>query len=308
MRSARLTLLILAAACSDPTDPSGYAGPVLVAPEAVTPAVAPSVQGGGFVLPIPPWTVTSPARRDSLLAVLPTVLRHFRASSVAQRWTEEHGRPITWDDLQACGRTYYARTPFAPLPDAIPAFYRQQAGGVWVGSLCGSRGDRQLTVTLTDAESAFIIENGDFRKPWANGGELHVAGTRPNVDRGLPLSPEQAAMFVYQQLNVRVAAVPEAWRWYPFPWLSSNPGECPLWRVALESAREFRDEFLALRSADAVYVGRYPDCHTGRPAFWLPRPQAPAVVIDTGGLVPVPLVAPYQFARATIPTRRPRGS
>ena len=274
----------------------------------VTPAILGFIADGAFSFPAADWRLTSPERRDSLLAVSATELLSFRP----QRLEEEHGGPIAWAELRPCGRRYFVHSPIAPLSPLLPLVYRQAFAHFWVGTLCNAALAPQVTVTLSDGESLLQIESGRFHVPWSNNAELDWFGVYPIGDRGLPVSPEQAAVFVAGTLGTRVAAIPEGWRWYPHPAPTPYPAQCILWKITLANARDFLDAFNQPRSSTEVYVGRFPACARGELSFWLPSYQSPAIVVpvDTGGtgytLVALPLTAPIYFERVRAAGSRPR--
>lgn len=296
--------LFLAGACDLTSGPDQTSSPnAALQRSMLAPAVQQYLNDGQLVFPPATWRVTSPARLDSMLATSANELRIFHASGLTRYYEEDHGGPIAWSELHPCGRRFHVRSQIASLPASVAFYIRQAFASSWVGNLCNALGQEEMTVIVADEESVLRIENGRFRSPWSTGNELQWWGVYPVGEHGLPLSPEQAVVFAATALGTRIASLPEAWRWFPTsPPPNGYPSQCVLWKLTLTEPHAFRDSFDEDRETTEVYVGRYPACARGEPAFWLPRGQSFSLAVDTGTavrgtMIAVPLADPIYFDR-----------
>jgi hypothetical protein len=156
--------------------------------------------------------------------------------SMLQRPMErDRGGPIDWNALQA-GRTFFARTPFVPVPDRYHPGHRHHLGPKYL-ILFHNGPEPVLVVSVAAyATEAWIDEQGRMLTPVQSGDEVSVFALSPSASSGFGLQvnlPEQAVARVGRATGARTARVPElVLRGHPtgFPY---DPA-LSIWRVQLD--------------------------------------------------------------------------
>jgi len=116
-------------------------------------------------------------------------------------------------------------------------------------------------VEVADGESALEISAssdfaGDF---FISEGEYGLLESDRSYDAGLPLSPEQAAVFAVERTGRRVASVPVAIMVHPGSYGNRMPAKCMRWRIQLESPVRLRGRYGEYHTSE-VYVRRERYC------------------------------------------------
>ncbi len=196
--AARMAVFVGVAGCwgDQPAGPDG-----IDLASIVTPEVARQIADGRFTLgePVDVLPVLSEASARQLAQVLG---RQFGAL-IRYDLEAQHEGPIDFARLRACGRSYFARSPFDSIP-TDRSDLRFYFGAFWIVGLCD---DDRTTISVAVAANAtdLRIENG-WVHPEPN--SLKIVGVPPAWNGALPVDPEHAAKFVTDLTSRRVAAVP----------------------------------------------------------------------------------------------------
>ncbi len=185
-----------------------------------------------------------------------------QASVLAQAWARqygaffrgtierEHGRSVDPRFLRPCGTPLYARSSFAPLPDADDAA-RRYLGSWWLVALCTVEGEMAASLAVSALASHLELVNGRIVARGPRGNEFWVEGVPGSWGGPIPLSAEQALRLASTVTGRRALAAPELLA--PSP--SAAVPQGAKWRIQLEllpgeSAAPVRGRTLA-----TVYVG-----------------------------------------------------
>jgi hypothetical protein len=222
---------------------------------------------------VPTWRAQiSETRADTLAEAWSRVF-----ASMARTFLErQHGEPINVAALHACGRTYFARSPFQPLPASIPDATQRTFGPYWLVTLCDGSGPA-ISLAVSAYATDLTLVGGELRFPQLSGEEFKWVGI-PAGSAGLPLPPEEAVATTFVQTGRRIAATPEliiSGRSIP---------QLARWHLRLDSAASLRtahgivhesDVYVAQRLAgDTVLAHAAPDQPKSVTYEWLsPPPQ-----------------------------------
>jgi len=225
-----VTLMLVVAACTD-----DITRPTLPAlSTVVTGAAAAALQANGqFELPAaPPGMVTDSQAR----ALSAAFVRMFGVFFVDFWEHDDRAGPIDLATLRVCGRSYYARSPYEPLPSSASFVLRQTYGSYWLTSLCGVNGNAQVSVAVPAVDTQFHVDSVGYITGIAgiDSARFLPVGIAPGFS--VPPSPESAVREVAQWTGRRVVEVPELVLQPPsyFPQLAK-------WRVQLGVPADFTE-------------------------------------------------------------------
>jgi len=172
---------------------------------------------------------------------------------------EQHGGPIRWGALEVARRgSYFAESHIGPVPSAAGPSAIRTYGPQFVMPLFDN-GKPVVAVSVSAYATNVFVNSAGFvetKDPaLEGGGEFQVTGIPLSLsDVGMPVSPELATQFAFEQTGARVIEVPRL----------GLPGHRVLnaaarWRIVLEHAVDL--ERLADGApvrTDVVYVGVLP--------------------------------------------------
>ena len=192
-----------------------------------------------------------------------TEISAARARELAEVWAHQfgprlkgyletqHGAPIRYDALAACGRALYARSAFRPSPDPIPAPYLRPYGSWWLVTLCDASGFAAVSVAVSALATELSVIDGTIRFPAFAGNEFFPVGIPTGSVGEFPVSPETAVALAAQQTGRRSSSVPEL----VMPVNTDGPPQAARWRLTLESAAHVRSVSLGDVSTRELFVG-----------------------------------------------------
>lgn len=252
---------------------------------------------GCFVFPppaaLPRATLTEQKAKDLAAPVAaqfgPLLLSYLQAG---------HGGAIDLSRLQVCGPTYYAESPYQPLPAAVPSAYQNAFGPSWVLLLCGQNGVPQVSVSVAAYATYLQLAGNHVEWPPATadvyGNEILLVGALLSWRSGLPIEPEQAVRLAYQATGKRIIEIPHLYRRDPafaFP-------QGAMWALRLERQIRIRDSLTATeRMTDTVYVG-LANPFAGRPGDYT---TATLQVASAAQPRTAAAVVPADYSAATAP-------
>lgn len=202
------------------------------------------------------------------------------ASAWLQNWRSilqgpmerDRGGPIDWNSLQA-GRTFFASTPYAPVPDRYHPGIRHHLGPRHV-ILFHNGSEPVLVVSVAAyATESRVDERGRLLTPVQHGGEVLVSALSSSPANGVGLLvnlPEQAVVHVGRATGARAARVPELMLRGDSALFVFQPA-LALWKVQLDreiGVRRKANPTTTVR-AHEVYVG--PNGNV-----FIPKPEQPA--------------------------------
>ena len=120
---------------------------------------------------------------------------------------KEHGGPINFAKLQTCGRTLYAETPYEPPPEFFHVSARRVLGSQWLVTLC-DRGVPSVSLSVAARSTDLTIVNGKVEFPFSHGDEFFPMGIPLGHTGDYPMSPERAAVRIFELTGRRVTTVP----------------------------------------------------------------------------------------------------
>ncbi len=215
-----------------------------------------------------------------------TQINASRADSLAQVWARvfaamarpslerQHGTRINFPALLVCGRTFFARSPFQPLPTSIPDAVQRSFGPYWLVTLCDGSGPA-ISLAVSAYATDISLAGGTLHFPQFSGEEFKWVGI-PAGSAGLPLPPEDAVAAEFTQTGRRVAATPE------LVISGRSSPQLARWHLRLDSAASVRtgrgivsaiDVYAARRLAgDTVLAHAAPNQPTSVKVAWLSPP------------------------------------
>jgi hypothetical protein len=159
-------------------------------------------------------------KQEALGSAAPSEIRGDRAQALAEAWIRTHGEgirqalerhhsgPILVSTLRACGRAYYGASSYEPLPSGAPSWAQRRMGAWWLVTLCGTAGERQVSVAISAASTLGVDKKGLLIYPPGDGSmQAYVLGI-PKRLQELPPEPEHAVTEVATRLGVRVDRSP----------------------------------------------------------------------------------------------------
>jgi hypothetical protein len=171
--------------------------------------------------------------------------------SVLSALERARGGSIDLAALRDCGRAFYARSSFRPLPSEVPAPYHRMFGGWWMVPLCGRSGDIEVALAVSALATDVDVRDGRIVLPAVGGVWFEWVGVPPGSADALSLSPEVAAVAAARLTGRRVSRVPELIA----PHFRDASLFTPRWRVRLDgraSVKEVRTG--RVRETHDVYV------------------------------------------------------
>jgi hypothetical protein len=159
----------------------------------------------------------------------------------------DRGAPIDAGALRVCPRAYYASSAYRSVSESTPTALKKLVGSQWLVGRCAGAVQEVVIAVSASATDAPLDEDGriaDFGK-----GNLLPMGVPVGVE--VRMLPESAAIFVADQTNSRIKAVPRLEvRAYPFSAIAA------VWSVDLESPVEaLGRESGAVRRVQTVATG-----------------------------------------------------
>jgi hypothetical protein len=147
--------------------------------------------------------------REASIELATAAIRHIAgAIGGAREYIErQHGAPINWTRLAACGRIVPV---FANLTDpgqTVPHYVRTPMGPSYIVPFCSESGARSVSVDVYVRTLARVRADGSIEFPTPGGTEFTVFGisSRPTPY----FTPEFGARLVYLRLKTRIRSVPE---------------------------------------------------------------------------------------------------
>jgi hypothetical protein len=225
--AACVTVVVVwtAVACNDRV--SGPRLPALTA--VVTGAAAAALQPNGeFTLASAPAGLVTESQARALSVAY---VRTF-GYGLDPTWEFERlgGAPIDYTQLMVCARTFYARSPYEPLPSTASFVLRQRYGSYWLTSFCGAGGDPEVSVAVPAVDTQFHVDSVGNLTGMTGNDSSHFISTGVGPGVVLPPSPETMVQDAAQWTQRRVTQVPEL--------VLSSPRFLPQlarWRLVLES-------------------------------------------------------------------------
>jgi hypothetical protein len=221
--------------CESPVGPRAVA-PTRVDPEWVVGAAAAAVdpETGLFLLaPALDAELDVAAARSLALAYLPIAAYDgpFSSRGVVE---QDRGKPINWNSLEPCGRTYRVSSAFGPHPESVPRQYHRINAAQWVVSFCGPN-DVEVSISVSDAPRSLEVVNDSlvWAHPDSLDGVFTVTGVPAQFPSGIPLPPEDAVAYVFAMTNTRISEAPEPFDQLGPPGIGQLP-LCASWRLVFE--------------------------------------------------------------------------
>ncbi|HKG93283.1 MAG TPA: hypothetical protein VKA84_15360, partial [Gemmatimonadaceae bacterium] len=217
--------LTWAAACRDER-------PAVASPESkvnqewVTGAAAAALNPNGqFVLP-PPETGPEPELSEGQAVTLATAFIRFHGPWLRGAWEADHGAPVDLAALSRCGRTYYAATPYEPVPEGTSESLRLYYGSQWLVTFCAPSGVPQVSVSVSALATDLRVEK-DHIAPQPLG--FFAVGIPLKYSTIIPITPEAAVKLAAQATGRRVSAIPQLI-------MAAHPSspQVAKWRVVLD--------------------------------------------------------------------------
>jgi hypothetical protein len=181
-----------------------------------------------------------------------------RADSLAQGWARvfagmvrpslerQRGAPLNIPALRVCGKTYFARSAFDPLPPALPGYAHRSFGPYWIVTICDGQ-TPAVSLAVSAYATDLTLADGRVGFPKSSGEEFKWMGI-PAGSAGLPFPPEEAVAAMFAQTGRRVAAAPEL----VIP--GHSMPQLARWHLRLDSTALLRTKDGTVRQQD-VYVG-----------------------------------------------------
>lgn len=199
--------LLFLTACSGASEVSsprpGVSSAELAA--AVTGAAAANIANGAFQLaPAPPDE--SPTLTETQARYFAELLATQSGWMIGDDLQAQHGGPIEFKSLKACGPSLYARSPFQHIPDELPSSLRYYYSAFWIVALCDRSGMRAVSVAVASIATDISVDSRGNLLPSA--GAFRMIGIPAAWQSAIPASPEGAAVLAAQRTGRRVTTVP----------------------------------------------------------------------------------------------------
>lgn len=117
------------------------------------------------------------------------------------------GAPIERKQLRACGRAFYAESPFETVPTSVPRGIRQGHGPYWLVTLCAGV-EPQVSVAVSALAQGVRIREGRLIFPKDGGGEFFAFGVPRGHGGEFPISPEMAALIAGEETGAKLTGPP----------------------------------------------------------------------------------------------------
>ena len=243
---AGVCALVVAIGCEDRQSSGAAVAPVSAGSLATMLTGSARLESSGEIQvsgPVATWRLKITASRADSLAQ--GWVRQFAAMS-RRSLERQRGAPINIPALRVCGRTYFARSAFYPLPPSIPDYAQRSFGPYWLVTVCDGT-QPAISFAVSAYATDLQLSNGKLLFPVVSGEEFKWMGI-PVGFAGLPLPPEEAVAAMFAQVKRRVAAAPElVIPGHSIPQLAR-------WHLRLDSTAALRTKEGIVRQQD-VYVG-----------------------------------------------------
>jgi hypothetical protein len=193
----------------------------------------------------------------------PDELSGQQARAIAEAWArthgpmirqsleEEHGAAIDFGALRACGRAFYAESPFEPLDPSVHPSVQNHFGSKWLIGLCNRYERLAVSVAVAVSATRLRIEDGSLRVSNSPGSEIFAMGIPSDWDSPVGMSPERAVAHAAASGRL-VTAVPRL--------IGASPSEAyaqgALWLVSLNGEARLRNVRSGReRRTATVYIG-----------------------------------------------------
>lgn len=202
---ACMPLVVAALACGPEHDPMAprpdAEGLSLVL---VGEAAASLGRDGKFILQAPGSDERPELAASEATAYAELVARQY-GPMIAGDLEDQHGGPIDFRALRACGSPLFARSPFTAIPTGLSRSAAHYLGSFWIVGLCGAAAQRQVSVAIAANASEITVSRGLLIVP---PNSVKMVGIPPTWDAAVPASPEAAAVLAARQAGALVALVP----------------------------------------------------------------------------------------------------
>lgn len=249
MRTLPLAVLAVAAlgACHDSNvaEPAAPRATPAVNPEWVTGAARAALDASGRFI-VPRAAASGEVDERQAVALGDAWMHQYGPLSQAAL-EQERGAPISLNNLELCGRPYYAASSYNPAAD-VPLPVRQLFGSWWLLSYCSAAGEAEVSLSVSALATNLSIESGRIKYPISSGTEFIWYGV-PKSLGGLPVSPERAVAAAFQATHTAVSEVPTLVA-PPRP----NAPFSSLWHIALAQPASLRTTDGAMRSTRDLYI------------------------------------------------------
>lgn len=166
--------------------------------------------------------------------------------------SRDRGATVDVPHLTACGRVFYAASPYETPDAAIPPAARRRYGPWYLVALCGADGVQQVSIAISAYNQELQVVNDSIVRPSVAGGnEWFALAVSDESGGGLPLSPEVAATLAANTSGRLVAGVPELIA--PVA-ARAIPPQFARWKIPLDSIASFSDSSGRVRTADTVFA------------------------------------------------------
>ncbi len=209
-----------------------------------------------------------------------------------------HGADFNLASTTRCGRIFYAKSAYGPLPSDVPINYRKALGPQWMVTYCDG-GVPVLSVAVAAFDTDVRVDqSGSIWTPPGITAAITSEGIPLRLG-GTPISPEAAALFAAQSTGKRVSAVPELVLRTP-----ASAGQSALWQVTLESPARVSGVRSGTTSEIAILAVGFDFGYTPVSLF-APVPFQGVDPVDT--LTYSPLGSPGTSSQMTLPLIRRLG-
>jgi len=201
------TALLCISACSGASEVNsprpGVSSAELAA--AVTGAAAANIANGAFQL-APAPSEESPSLTETQARRYAELLASQSGWMIGNDLQAQHGGPIDFKSLKACGQSLYARSPFQHIPNELPSSLRYYYSSFWIVALCDRVGTRAVSVAVAAIAIDISVDpRGNLLPP---AGAFRMIGIPATWQLAIPASAEEAAVLAAQRTGRRVTTVP----------------------------------------------------------------------------------------------------
>ncbi|MBX3132317.1 MAG: hypothetical protein KF689_02865 [Gemmatimonadaceae bacterium] len=230
-----------------------------------------------FILPGNVMATLPIARAESIATALSAMLAADAiVGNIRETLEADRGGQISFNDLTPCRRLTYTISPANAETPGLSLYQRRSLASQWAVPLCSSRGDAIISVSIADAPfSGQISEEGiTWDSEESASGAFRLTGMRPTYPSGLPLSPEEAAKFLYMQLGTRIIRGPDLVSQYEETNIARS-AHCGSWRFVIETSLDVSVADGGSVTRDAFYLRRHPSCISDQIAVFVERDSQP---------------------------------
>lgn len=282
----RFAFLLISAGCEPTTSPTElYPGDVQ---RYVTRELAESITPDGRFILGPPEQGRYPQLTAEQATELAVAFKNTFSRFLLDHLEQDHGRDIDLDELRVGSPTYFAATPYEPVPPTASPGVRNAFGPYYLLYFVDPSGTPVLSVAVAGYSEARVAA-GRVQLPQSYGNDFFEQGVRLGEGFSMPPSPEQAVKLASLATGARVSAIPSL--------VLGSRAYHPVharWKVTLDREVVARGrESNEVRRTNVVFVGL-------RGEIFIPAPRQP---VDEAVLDPAtqhPFRLPRRPDRATV--------